>query len=338
MHKKQVGNVENIIALCHILDNFEEFNKSWVKVIPKECHYEVEGMEFIEQLNDISLGKFKLGFQKVKKFYKENKVVIDTINKYSNIKKFMGCSGNISNNFNELEFFHKYLLDHKKDVNKVLLLLEKINELDFEEFYFNEELDFTKETYEATNMLTYGNYICNQTITFVDNIEIIPGYSDYYFSYKTLGSNYKFDLSHVKIYSKIRCYGSNLVLNSLTFDPKLLPTNLDRESTYDKIVNLKEKQKEKNPLVNSFIKDSVNLSTGVTNLEKELNMINKIINKLSSEKNKKELVLILSDVKKDVEKLKTLSDQYDVNILEEEPLLTKEILEKEKALHLKRGY
>ena len=41
------------------------------------------------QLWEISAGKFKIGARKAKKFYKKNKSVIDTINKYSNITRFI---------------------------------------------------------------------------------------------------------------------------------------------------------------------------------------------------------------------------------------------------------
>ena len=45
--------------------------------------------KFIFQLWDISKGKTKLGARKAKKFYAENKSVVDMINQYSSIPVFI---------------------------------------------------------------------------------------------------------------------------------------------------------------------------------------------------------------------------------------------------------
>ena len=87
MEKNYRAETNNIIALCHILDDFEEFNKRLIPVISSKYN-----RNFVFKLWDISEGKFRFGARKAKKFYKENKSVIDTINKYTNITRFINAN------------------------------------------------------------------------------------------------------------------------------------------------------------------------------------------------------------------------------------------------------
>jgi len=81
------AEINNIITLCHIIDDFEEFEKKLLPVISPKYN-----RDFVFQLWGISKGKFKLGARKAKKFYIENKSVIDTINKYSNVPTFINLN------------------------------------------------------------------------------------------------------------------------------------------------------------------------------------------------------------------------------------------------------
>ena len=64
--------------------------------------------------------------------------------------------------------------------------------------------------------------------------------------------------------------------------------------------------------------------------------VNLIISKLEKVKNKEEFVAVLSSIKEDLEKLKTLTENHNASISEQEPLLTPDVLENEKTLYLRR--
>ena len=116
------------------------------------------------------------------------------------------------------------------------------------------------------------------------------------------------------------------------FDPNRLPVKLDRKNTFDRIIDLKKQQEEKN----TSIRNSVDLSISVSDLDEQLNSTSSIISKLDDVQNKNQLLEVLINIKGEVDKLKTLSEQYDSSISEKEPSLTKEVLDREKKLQLKR--
>ena len=80
-------DTNNMITLCHIVDEFDEFEKSLIPVISPKYN-----RDFVFQLWDVSQGKFKLGARKAKRFYEENKFQV-------NIFIFNGISVNVNRMF-----------------------------------------------------------------------------------------------------------------------------------------------------------------------------------------------------------------------------------------------
>lgn len=322
MEKLYKAETSNIIALCHIIDDFEKFEKRLVSMISAKNNY-----EFAIELMNISAGKSKLGLRKVKRFYIKNKTIIDTINKYSNIPRFIDDNYDFyRNRHGDLRFFYKYILSHKEDIDKILGVLEKLTELNCYKIEFSEDLDFTKETYRLYDFLR-----SNFSIIYLDNIEVIPSYTSD-INYKTTSSNYKMELNVSG--NLISEFGPKIALNSLIFDPERLPKSVKKEDTFEHILNLKKEQKEKT----SLIRNSVDLSISVSDLDSMLISVSERISGLDGIQNKNELNEVLLSIRNDVEKLKILSAQYDSSVSEKEPLLTPEILKKEKELCLRRRY
>ena len=310
---------KNLIALCHIIDDFEEFEKKLRHVISTKYN-----RDFTYNLWKISRGKFTIGAFKARKFYKENKSIIDTIGKYSDISSFINRSydwqGNPEGN---LHFFYQYLIEHKNELDKILAVLEKLQELGFTSFEFNEDLDFTKENYSIDPSYNYS-------ITYVDNIKVIPHYESY-IKYGTTSSNYKMELRTITN-GEFSKYGRGIILNSLLFDVNRLPEKIDKETIIDPILKLKEEQVKKS----TPIRNSVDINVSIFDLETRLGYTTNTISKLEGVKNKQELLEVLLNMKQDVEKLKTLSSEYDSSVSEKEPSLTSELLEIEKSDYIRR--
>lgn len=314
------AETRNIIALCHIIDDFEGFRERLMPMISAGYN-----RNFVSQLLDISRGEFIFGASTARKFYSENKAIMDTINTYSDISRFI-CSnyGTFGEPYGNLEFFYEFISNHKDEMYKILAVLEKLNELGFDIFEFNENLDFTTEMYGVE-----PSFRRNRHITYVANLEVIPSY-DSYITFRTTGSNYKMDLSTV--FSEIDTYGMRITLNSLLFDPKSFPESINRKNTFDHILELKDAQREQT----DAIRNSVNLSVSVENLDMQLVASSIVISKLDGVENKGEMLAVLESIRQDVEKLKALSLQHDSRVSEQQPLLTPEVLKKEKALYLRR--
>lgn len=315
-------SIDNMIALCNIIDEFDEFEKKLISAISSKYN-----RDLVFQIWDISQGKFKLGALKAKKFYEENKLIIDVINRYSDVPMFInqnyGWDGKPTG---DLRFFYEYLVKYKEEMPKILEVLKKIKELGFKNFEFNEELDFTKEIYGTS--LPLNNYV---DLIYVANPQVIPNYASY-INYITTDSNYKIKLK-LSNDNQILDNGKNIVLNSLFFDPNTLPQKIDIEHTHEQLVKLKKEQQNN---IN-FIKTSVKLGVSVLDLERQFNCsYETIINILDGVKNKAELIDILANMKDNLDKLKKISADYDSSVSQNEPLLTAELLEEEKRLYLRR--
>jgi len=319
------AETKNIIALCHIIDEFEDFNRKLKPFISTKYN-----RDSVFKLWDVSKGKFRLCAGKEKRFYEENKSIIDTINKYTNITRFINANYDWQGNAYKsagLQSLYQYILKHKKDINKILIVLEKLQELGFERFKFNENLDFTNnDDYDV-----YTDFRVNYSIVYVDNIVVPPSYCyEGWIDYGTTASNYEM---HLKVIGD-KIFPENIELNSLLFDEKRLPERIDKENTFDRIITLKNLQTEKT----AAIRNSVDLSVSISDLDHRLSSTAGIINRLNGVENKEQLIEVLSSIKTDVEKLKTLSEEYNSSVSEREPTLTPETLEKEKKLYLERRY
>ena len=324
MEKKNYkAETKNIIALCHIIDEFEEFEKRLIPMISPKYN-----RDFVFQLWDISKGKFKIGAKKAKKFYSENKEIIDIINQHTNITRFINDNyGWYGKPNGDLQFFYQYISNHKEEMEQILAVLKKIKKLGFRDFDFNEELDFTKEIYDV-----YPSFNNNFDLTYVANPQVIPNYVSH-INFKTTDSNYKMKIELLGCPKKeISECGRDIILNSLLFDPNTLPEKIDEEHTHGELVRLKNEQEEKS----SIIRSSVDLSISVFDLEQQFNYTSGTINKLNGVKNKEELIAVLTSMKENLEKLKTLSSEHDSSISQKEPSLTPEVLEREKSLYIKR--
>lgn len=309
--------INDMIALCHIIDAYEEFEKKLIPMLDTRKY----SKSFENKLSIISRGGFKTGAHKAKKFYKENKEIVDTINKHSNILMFITLNycwdGTVDESF---KFIKDYLLSHKEEIPQILALLEKLKELDFNNIFFNEKLDFTKEIYNVAPI-----YIHNCEITYVANPQVIPSTSSQ-ISYKTPDSNYKMELEVIGT-EYIYYTRKKIVLNSFIFDLNTLPEKIDTKQIFENLKEMKKEQVEKT----SILRDTVELELNVSSVDRNLIRMEKLISRLTTIKNKDEFIKVLSNVKEGIEKLKILSQEHTDGISEQEPLLTPEVFEIEKT-------
>ena len=318
-------HVNNLIALCHILNDYDEFTQNLTKLIKTKYNRDI-----VYNLYKISNGKLVVGSKKVKKFYQENKSVIDTINKFSNISEFINYNYDWQGNLREdcdLDFFYKYITSHQEDLERMLSMLEKIKKLGFDELQFDEEIDFTNTEYAIDTRLG-GNI----DIAYFDNIEVVPNYQNGVVEYRTTGSNYKI-IAKVS-FNELSKYGKTIIVNSLLFDSKRLPEDVTKEFIFDKIVSLKSNQQENC----DTIRDSVDLSISVDDLYSQFNTTSRIIEGLNNVESKEQLHEVLLGIKAYLDQLQTISSEYDDSVSQSDSTITKEKLQEEKQLYLKRRY
>lgn len=310
------ANINNLIVLCHIIDDWEEFEKKLIPVIANK--------DTLVKLCDISKGKID---KKVKKFYVENKIIIDKINEYSNISSLIHDCYCQQINIDSFYFFYQYILTHKDKINNILELLEKLKKLGLNELEYNENADFTKETYNV-----HTNFSTNFRFVYLDQLEAIPSYESNKIKYKSKNSCYKITLNVDDEKISSTSFWNKIYLNDLTFDPNRLPSELSKEETFDKILKLREQKHQQY----SAIKDSVDLGIGIADLYLMFDSVNNKINSLSNIEKKEELIELLQTIKNAILEMKTISTEFDKNIATNNPDISEEYLEDEKKKYIIR--
>ena len=318
-------DISHLLSVCYTLDSFSKFNDNLIEFMS-----DAKNAKNRYYLWNIANKKHIIGLRKVKKFYQQNKKVIDEIDRCCNINIFIGFNYDYDYNGNckmksSFETFYKYLIEHRDEKKQIVSLLKKLRDLGFTDICFNEEDNFVNTTYSVS---------CNMySCSYMENMEALPNYSRDYVYYKTTGSNYRIDLG-----GKISSYGpywnTYITVNNLLFDPSLLPDNISKETTYDKILSLKDSQKEN---CNS-IERAVDLSVSIDDLYNAFDFTDKVVNGFEDVKDKKQLKKKLSKIKEYLDDLKKISDQYDDSICENNSKITKEQLKLEKAAYLSRRH
>ena len=319
MKTKYKIQTNDLLALIHIIDSYQGLNQNVKKAIDSK-----NKKKFISKLNKISNGKFSLDYN-ARKFYKKNKETIDIINNYSSIQHFIHYNYNTNGKSKEsLDYLYLYILKHKENINEIIANVEKLQRLGFEHICFDEQLDFTMDTYKA-----YPNIKQNSYITYVANPTVIPTYSDD-IHYKSNNTNYKMEF---KIITETTPFiAEKIYLNSLLFDTSTFPKEINKASIFNPLLDAKKELKK----IKKLIKNSINLSVGVLDLESQLNTTMSTINNLDSISSKKELIEILTRIKSDLNLLKELDNNYTEEISDKNEELNKDLLEQEKIRYLNR--
>lgn len=313
---------KNLIALCHILDEYVEFKERLRKLMGKKLD-----VDFIKKLEDVSIGEFSWSI-KAREFYKQNKKIIDTINQYTNISLFINDNYDCeSNEINGVDYFCSYIKEHRDEMDKILRLLERLRELRIVSISLNENINFLSETYEINTWMP-DNY----KLVILDNMEAVPGYSTDLVRYKTNSSSYKITIGGA--FGDLNRYPiGKITLNSLIFDESRLPNYGSPEDVYQTILGLKEEKEDEY----AAIKTSVDLNLGIEDLSEAFTIISQRIENLEDSEKKQELIHQLTTIKTAIIKLKSINEQMDDDAVSNVGV-SKKTLVKEKLLYKKERH
>lgn len=330
MKNKNINiNINDLIILCHILDSYNDFNQELINLM-SSTKFNIYNLLLLSKTNR----KNFLCNRKTKKFYLKYKDIFNIINNYNNALSFIVDNYIINQNNitrkSNLDFFYQYIMNNKNNLEKILAVLNRINELGFKKLKFDENLDFTASEYKV-NTLFNGN----TNIEYLDNMKAIPNYQNDVVKYKTTGSNYKVIINPsitIVVNGNISEHDKKIVVNSLVFDANRLPNSISTESIFNEILALKNsKSKECDA-----IKNSIDLNLNMEGLISQFISIDNTINRINDIENKDELLIILAEMQTILDKLKMAASNYDINIAKTYPAITPDILQKEKKLYLER--
>lgn len=260
--------------------------------------------------------------RKAKKFYEENKKIIDTIKKHFSVWDFFSeryCWGPKYNE--ELKYMYNYIMENREELDKIIAVLEKIKQLEINDLQFNEDFDFTNETYTI-----YTSRFSTSSYDYLDNLEVVPCYESDKIKYKTTGSNYKINFRDGSKFLE------NIKLNSLNFDAEKLPNYLDREEMLNKLFSLRDEKKKEYDV----IRNSVDLNIKIENMSSITSVLESIVERIDNVKTKEDLKKNLLTITSSLSKMQSITDNNDKENIEKSKFITTEVLEKEKKLYKER--
>lgn len=296
----QIGT-KNLLALCHIIGEYPKFRNEIKPILEKNS---------TNILLKLCRQEMVIGKRKEKRIYQNIKDAFNTIIRYSNIYCF-------TRKLKEIDNYYNYLIAHKNDLETIVTVVNKLNELGIKQIIFDPSIDFTKENYKFS--ITSDD--CLQDVYFVDNIKIIPNYQDDVIRYGTTNSSYK-----------INIIWKEITLNTLIFDIKTLPKDLSEEETLNKIINLNDLMVNENNQVRS----SVDLRVGINDLEELLKELEHNFNYNSLLTSKTELQKALLNTKKVLLELKKESEKYISDITKDNGIINQDLIEEERHAYLNR--
>lgn len=292
---------KDLLALAYIGTNFSDFDQNMRTFIQENCKSQDQYFSFINKLVRLMEGKSVFP-GKVKRFYQENKMVLDEIARYS----FNGSTFLRNYDFDgisdTLQTFYQYFLEHEKDMEQIVAVIERICKLGINRIFYDETADFTKKTYCVYSKLGF-NYLLH----YVDNMEAVPNCSNFQTFYKTTNSPYEIECqchSNNRIYENLR----SIRVNSLAFDPERLPKQIDKETCFDSILALPQVPEDVQALRNS-----VCLNTGVHDLYEQYCRTYESLSKLENVGTRQLIMETLIEIKDRILNLDTLSREYADN-------------------------
>ncbi len=315
--------INHLIVLCEVGEDYK-FCHDLEKIIKS-----IGNRDLVSKVYQVMQGKLSIGSSKYKKFIEKHKHTIETMNKYSCLKKLTVLSYDVKGkrieNLAE-DYFYQYIQEHKKDIETIKEVALKIKSLGFNEITFDEKLDFTKIEYELDTLYRFH-------FAFLENMEVNPTYLKSPIKYRTNGSCYCMILV-TNGNKEVSKYDRNIELNSLIFDSNRLPKELTIESTIGVISELSEKKKAEH----DDICNSVNLSISISDLKKYFENLKVVIEDINEIKDKQKLVDLLSQMKNTLTQLQLFGMNFENQIIDSHEGITVETMKKEKKLYLKRRY
>lgn len=316
----------SLVILCYILDDYEQFANNFKSFISHSGYTVDWGL--LENLGKISTGKKVIGYNKLKRFYQDNKHAVDII--YDAILpidgiRFIGF--NLNNNgcvseTSDIDYFYHYLQDHKADLNKILSVLIKLSGLGFNKISLDETNDFSNSEYQFIIPNVSSKYIY-----YLENMQGIPCYSNKEIKYKSTGSNYL--ISALAYAGSNSVYGRKIILNNLAFMPSQLPDELSSTYLSESILALK--------VNNQDLRSEVDIEMSLDEMDKQVKHLNQVLNDSTlTDELKHNILEQLECIKERLNNLRTLQTESYAQGISNDGYNREELVEKEKNILLRR--
>lgn len=312
----------DVMAISSVLNQFDSFNQNLKKLATR---YNMK--DIIYYLKKAIRGETTI-FRKrgIYQFYQENKDTIDIINKNSDIFVLLSVNYDDDGTMKPyLDFYYRYLLEHKDEKEQIQALLQRLNELEIKEIAMDKELDFTQEEYQ------FESWQCRSflyPIVYLENMEILPNYETDVIRYRSKGSNYKLLIGNER-YAYIK---NRIFVNDLTFPVESLPQSVRWKSIQNHILKLAESTTKSK----KALRNSVDLNVSLQDLDAQMADTCNTFTRIDEVNSKPELVAALTQIQTGIAALYGIKRDYEAEITIENSSLSQQTIKEETKQYVKR--
>ena len=312
---------KSVLAMCYILDEYEMF-----KVAVEELEKKAGNRDFTYEVLKLSQGKFLMISKHARRFFYEWENTIKTINEHGYISNFMManfCWG--EEKIAEAMYIYEYLQANRDNLDTIKAVLKKLDELKFNDIELNTGLNFSEKKYHVSTNLYHSIHI-----PYVANAKTVPNYTTSSVEFYSEDTPYEMEIT--SSLGQISEYGRKIKLNSLVFDPNLIPDSITKETVFDSIINLKKEQKTEV----DAIRNAVDLTIGLEDLTMMISSLINTVNTITDEDIKNKLKASIEVMLEELAKLDVIKEGFEEQIVKENPSITEKKLTLEKNLYKQR--
>ena len=238
--------LSEVITLFKVEDDIQSLREDFEKLVkahPKRNIFRL--------LEDIKLDRKRFIPKDVKAFYQKHQKSFDTITSSTTITNFLSnfYEPNGSRRiYSTLANFDTYFRNHQDEKENIEALLAKMKSLNIKYIGINPDIDFTSLTYYADKSEEW-----NETLTYLENVKVLPNYNPRTIKYHSTGSDYAITLGFCGLFGNAAQMGKDIVVNNLNFDPSHLPDKLHPGTFFHELKELDEKTREQSEKLRSSI-------------------------------------------------------------------------------------
>ena len=316
--KERSIKIDYLLTLLNMFDDYKSFSNDLLVLLKSQSgnvNYESFGALFknVDSIDNDS----------IKTLIDNHKKSIEVVKKYISMTGFMydvyEYKKPEKNKYSTLEYCYNLVKIENLDIDKTIKLAEHIEKLGFSIINYCDK-KFTDTVYTLKSEKLDENY----SVYYVDNMRMLPRYLERSIEYVTDDSSYLIELRPKSYKYYNNRIDKEIYLNSLSFDIDSLPQSITKEDIFDVIVSLAHKNKE-----SIAITDSINMNKGINNINKAINGAYGLFDKIDSVSEKEELIKSLKELETVLDKMKSVSSNYERNIYEKFGLITIGLLNRE---------
>ena len=303
--------IDDLIAICNIFNEMGVLKEELINLAKNN-----DIITTVTSLKEVRRGLKFFGTKDLLNFAQKHEISFQKISNKTDLDEFLIEMGK-----GDFNYLYEYMCANIGNIDKIENLCNRLKSLGFKSLGFNDEFDFSTMEFEIKNKKELNQ----SNIAYLENMKPIVSIDTDILKYKSTVSNYMIVFNPIVNHFEI-------FLNDLTIDVDRLPKTMNASDLFKEIFEL-------NKLISfdqSLVKDSVNLSVGILDLNEIVNNVSNRLSKLENVNESGEIKKILHDINSRITQLKLIKDGFNESIVTKSEYISDELLETEKHNYIRK--